>query len=375
MRFLPHERQSDVSIMKKILFFIFSVLLSHTIYAQFNGDGFYRIQNASTDRYLTIVDNRASVNLATTNPDLAAILPIRNIENIVGNPGSVIYIHKASSNDYTLRAQGIDSYDVMGLYLHLRPLSDGSYYAYATAKGLTKFLYDEASDYDEGWLMTTGTEATKKWEIIPLNSSSNNYFAAVPEFEHNGSHYTTMYAAFPFKPVNGNVSLFYISLVKDGVAVIKEVTDGFVPAATPVIVKCASANYTDNRFDVFTSGGSAVSGNCLSGVYFNNSNKKHENRVKYDPSTMRVLGTMSDGSLGFITADIEYLPANKAYLKVPAASAKEIRIITENEYETSIENTLSHETVSTMYYDLSGRRIATPSKGLYLTSKGKKVFK
>ena len=85
MRFLPHERQSDVSIMKKILFFIFSVLLSHTIYAQFNGDGFYRIQNASTDRYLTIVDNRASVNLATTNPDLAAILPIRNIENIVGN--------------------------------------------------------------------------------------------------------------------------------------------------------------------------------------------------------------------------------------------------------------------------------------------------
>jgi hypothetical protein len=84
---------------------------------------------------------------------------------------------------------------------------------------------------------------------------------------------------------------------------------------------------------------------------------------------------MSDGSLGFITADIEYLPANKAYLKVPAGSAKEIRIITENEYETSIENTLSHETVSTMYYDLSGRRIATPSKGLYLTSKGKKVFK
>ena len=372
---MPYERQSDVSIMKKILFFVFSVLLSHTTYAQFNGDGFYRIQNASTDRFLTIVDNRASVNLATTNPDLAAILPIRNIEDIIGNPGSVIYIHQAASNDYTLRAQGIDSYSVMGMYLHLRSLSNGTYYAYATAKGLTKFLYDEASDYNEGWLMTSGTEATKKWEIIPLNSSTDNYFAAVPEFEHDGSYYTTMFAAFPFKPVNANMSIYSISLVKNGIAVIKEVTDGFVPAATAVIVKCASANYSDNRFDVFTSGGSQVSNNCLSGVYFNNSNKKHENRVKYDPNTMRVLGIMNDGSLGFITADIQYLPANKAYLKVPAGSAREIRIITEEEYATSIENTFSDQSPIAEVYDLSGRRISNPTKGLYLTSKGKKVFK
>ena len=88
---------------------------------------------------------------------------------------------------------------------------------------------------------------------------------------------------------------------------------------------------------------------------------------------MRVLGTLSDGSLGFVTADIQYLPANKAYLKVPAGSAKEIRIITEEEYSTGIENVQSNE--STEYYDLSGRRISNPSKGVYLTSKGKKVFK
>ena len=76
-----------------------------------------------------------------------------------------------------------------------------------------------------------------------------------------------------------------------------------------------------------------------------------------------------------ITADIKYLPANKAYLKVPAGSAKEIRIITEEEYETSIENTLSDESVRTEFYDLSGRRVTKPSKGLYLTSKGQKILK
>lgn len=363
------------SIMKKILIFICFILLSHVSFAQFAGDGFYRVQNHETKRYLTVVDNRASVNMATTNPDLAAILPIRNFDRIVGNPGSVIYIHQASSNNYSLRAQGIDSYDLMGVYLHLRNNNDGTYYAYATAQGLTKYLFDELSDYDEGWLMTSGPNQTKKWDIIPLNASSNNYFAAVPEFEHNGSYYTTMYSAFPYKSVDGNVSMHYITLVDKDCAVIKEVADGFVPAATAVIVKCASPDYNENRLDVFTSGGSSVANNRLSGVYFNNSNNKHLNRVAYDPNTMRVLGTLSDGSLGFITADIQYLPANKAYLKVPAGSAKEIRIITEEEYETSIENTFSDESVRTKFYDLSGRRVTKPSKGLYLTSKGQKILK
>ncbi len=363
------------SIMKKILTFICFIASCCFSFAQFTGDGFYRVQNHGTKRFLTVVDNRASVNMATTNPDLAAILPIRNIERIVGNPGSVIYIHQASSNNYSLRAQGVDSYDLMGVYLHLRKMNDGTYYAYATAQGLTKYLYDELSDYDEGWLMTSGPNETKKWNIIPLNSSSDNYFAAVPEFEHNGSYYTTMYSAFPFKSIDDNVSMHYISLVDRNCAVIKEVANGFVPASTAVIVKCASSDYSENRLDVLTSGGSSVVNNCLSGVYFNNSNKKHENRVKYDPSTMRILGTMSDGSLGFITADIQYLPANKAYLKVPAGSAKEIRIITEEEYETSIENTFSDESVRTEFYDLSGRRVTKTSKGLYLTSKGQKILK
>lgn len=369
---MAYERQSDVSIMRKIIF-LFTVVLSQLSFAQFSGNGFYRVQNTTTGRYLTVIDDRASVNMATTEPDLAAILPIRSFERIVGNPASVIYICQAGDNDYSLRAQNVDSYDLMGVYLHLRSQKDGSYYAYATARGATKFLCDEVSDYDDGWLMT-GTVA-RNWNIVPLSSYSGNYFAVLPEIEHNSFHYTTMFAAFPYKPVNSGVKMYYIDLLKDNIAVMKEVKDGFVPAATPVIVKCASADYSDNRLDVFASGGSAVSNNYLGGVYFDNSNNKHWNRVAYDPNTMRVLGKLSDGSLGFITADLEYLPANKAYLKVPAGSAREIRIITEDEYATSIENTFSDQSATAEFYDLSGRRISNPSKGFYLTSKGKKVFK
>lgn len=369
---IAYERQGYVSIMKKIIFF-FTVLFSQLAFAQFSGNGFYRVQNSTTGRYLTVIDDRASVNVATTEPDLAAILPIRSFDRVVANPASVIYIYKAGDNDYSLRAQNIDSYDLMGVYLHLKLQNDGSYYAYATARGLTKYLCDEDSDSDEGWLMT-GTVA-RNWNILPLESSSDNYFAVIPEIEHDGFHYTTMHAAYSYKPANDNVKMSYISLVDNNVAVIKDVKDDYVPGNTPVIIRCSSANYSDNRLDVFASGGSAVSNNCLGGVYFDNSNNKHWNRVAYDPNTMRVLGKLSDGSLGFITADLEYLPANKAYLKVPAGSAREIRIITEDEYATSIENTFSDQSATAEFYDLSGRRISNPSKGFYLTSKGKKVFK
>ena len=76
----------------------------------------------------------------------------------------------------------------------------------------------------------------------------------------------------------------------------------------------------------------------LKGVYFNNdgelTNGGHINQTKYDPATMRVLGKMKDGSLGFITdKSLDYLPANSAYLKVGKGSPEEIKLVTEEEYE------------------------------------------
>lgn len=356
--------------MKKFLFLVCLSLFSQFVCAQFNGNGFYRVQNTGTKRYLTVVDHRASVNMATTDPDLAAILPIRSFERIVGNPGSVIYIYQSGTSDYSLRAQGVDSYDLMGVYLNLRKLGDGSYYAYARAQGMTKYLYDEDSRRDEGWLMTKGVY--RNWNIIPLNSSSDNYFGVLPEIEHNGSFYTTMYAAFPYKSVSSDTRMYYAELVRRDVAVLKEIKDNFVPAATAVIVKCSSSNASDNRLDVFASGGSAVTGNCLGGVYFDNDNKKHWNRLAYDPNTMRVLGVMKDGSLGFITADLDYLPANKAYLKVPAGSPEEIRLISEDDYATGVEFVPSADNNSLSFFDLSGRKVVNLASGIYISCNGKK---
>ena len=315
---------------KQLLLFYFLLFVSLIAQAQLSGNGYYRIKNRDTERYLTIVDNKASVNIATTEPDLAAILPIRNFDRIVGNPGSIIYIEDAGSGNYILSGQNVNTYNLVGEYLKLRVNKDGSYYAYASAKGMTKYLCDEQSSYDEGWLMTGTT--MRNWNIIPVSSDTENYFAAVPEFEYNGKYYTTMYASFSYKAKNTNTELYYVADIAKNAAVIKKLdASSIVPALTPIVIKCSSSDYTNNKLDVVASSSSALSGNRLGGVLFNNDNNKHLNRVAYDPNTMRVLGLTKDGSIGFVTADIDYLPANKAYLTVPAGSPSELKMVTEDE--------------------------------------------
>ena len=360
--------------MKKILLFPLFFLFPSFLLAQFVGNGFYRVKNRDTHRYLTIVDNRADVNIATTEPDLAAILPIKDFNKIVGNPASIIYIENVNGNDYILTAQNVNTYDLVGEYLKLRKMSDGSYYAYATAKGMTKYLCDEQSSYDEGWLMTGSS--MRNWYIIPVNSYSDNYFGVVPEFEYNGKFYTTMYASFPYTSKDDEVEFFYVNKVVNNCAIIKELEfNTVVSPLTPIIIRCSSSNHENNKLDVISAEGTQLYDNLLDGVLFDNSNKKHFNRLKYNADTMRVLGKMKDGSIGFITADFEYLPANKAYLNVPEGSPAELRIITEDEYMTKIDDLPSVLNNPKVYFDMSGRRVSNINKGIYISNDGCKICK
>ncbi len=64
------------------------------------------------------------------------------------------------------------------------------------------------------------------------------------------------------------------------------------------------------------------------------------------------------------------IPTNKAYLTAPSASARELTCVF-NE-TTGIEKVESRERKVESYYDLTGRRVANPTKGLYIVN-GKKV--
>ena len=59
--------------MKKILFYLFVLSAVNSVFAQYNGSGYYRVQNKVTERYIRVIDNKGSVNLSTTNADLGAL--------------------------------------------------------------------------------------------------------------------------------------------------------------------------------------------------------------------------------------------------------------------------------------------------------------
>lgn len=362
--------------MKKILLFIFILSATSSAFAQV-ASGYYRVQNTVTERYIRVIDNRGSVNLSTTEADLGALETKKYFENVVSDPASIIYITPAGDG-YNFEAQGTSSYSIIGYYVKLWDYKNGTYGAYAQQSSLTKYLCDENTTYDEGVVLTNSNK-TRYWYIKPVDQTDGQYFAFKPTVAAEGNHYTTIYAAFPFT-LPADMTAYYVTIVdgEQGVCVWKEIEDGKVPASTAVYVKCKSSDYADNKITIEKNGAASISKNLMKGVYFNNGSKKHNNQLAYDPNTMRVLGVTSEGELGFVTADIKFIPANTAYLTVPANSPSELKLISESEYDTSVDDVIFNEEFSYKVYNLQGVEIEQPQQGvnvlLYENGTAKKII-
>ena len=59
--------------MKRSLFVILANCIVLCAFAQLNGDGYYRVKNVASGRYITVKDNRGSVNVGTTSADMGVV--------------------------------------------------------------------------------------------------------------------------------------------------------------------------------------------------------------------------------------------------------------------------------------------------------------
>lgn len=353
--------------------------------AQLGNPGYYRVQNTYTERYIIMTDNKSDgVNYSTTEPDLGALETLRPFSTIVSDPSSVIYIENVSGINYNLEAQGANAYNMIGYYLKIPESSGGAYRAYGESSGTRIYICDMYGSDDRGIIMTSGS-LSRDWYITPISSSTDNYFGFTPEVAVGDKYYTTLYADFPFEKSSDGLKFYYISKVDAtfGAAIYQEI-NGTVGKSVPVIVECASSEAAGNKIELVTSTGNVPSGNLLGGVYFmRDISGYHRNVTAYDSNTMRVLGTCSDGSIGFVTSDITYLPANKAYLTVPSGSPTEFKLMTQAEYEglvagiSSVKS--STDKTSSDIYTITGNKVRTAStstdglpKGIYIIG-GKKV--
>ena len=316
--------------MKKRLFLMATmlVLIGMQSFAQLNGAGFYRVKNVGTGRYITLHDNKGSVTRVGTGykADLGAMEMMSSLNDVICDPGSVVYLKDLGQNAYELQAQGVNSQTLLkGYQLTIGGYPDGTYRV--SVKGKAGGMTGRVILADDGTGATTKADDTNdpqcRWYITPISNSSENYFAAKPELAGNGKYYTTFYTGFAYQ-LSPGMKAYYASSVSGGNKVVLKEILSKVPAATPVVLECQSQDPSSNKLLPIDETVTAVSGNKLVGVYFNmnkvSSGYQHTNQTAYDGSIMR-MAAIDGGALVFNKSSISTIPANQAYLKVSTSAA------------------------------------------------------
>ncbi len=324
--------------MRKAAIILFMLTTVLSVNAQLSGDGYYRLKNVKSGRYARLIDNRGSINIESTSADLGALQTVLYFENVESDPATVMYISKLSNGEYNIATQGADLYSMMKFGIKVQKLGNGNYVAYQEQKGLRKVLNDTPvyNANDIYGAVLSNDDNYKEWQILPVSSESDNYIGIKPDVVADGKYYCAYYSGFPFKMVSAGMRAFYVSHVDSdyGICVIEEI-DGTVPASTPVIVECTSESATDNRIELVAPNEhiAPISGNMLSGAYFQNNSNKHRNRVDYNPESMRVIGADDSGKLCFLTdSELKAIAANSSYLVVDGA-ADRLEFMTQSEYD------------------------------------------
>jgi hypothetical protein len=369
--------------MKKIICsFILASCCSLGIQAQL-ADGFYHIKNATTNRYISINDTDPQNYPVSQSGDvnMGGIRTYINYDSVAVSPSCVIFVRNLPEGGYDLAAQGSSLYTMANkkLAINITP-SGGGYKISGTANGITKILADGSASQNDSWLMNRLTE-TQNWYFIPINTS-NEYIALRPDVKTaDGAYYGTIFAGFNFRLASPGMAAFYVSNAGGTGFTMNLIEDEVIPANTPVIIRCNSANLEDNKIEPVIGGNTFDHVNWLGGVYCSIDVTKHHNYTLFDRVTMRVLGLSDKGELAFVSKPGEgrlykdqFLMANRAYLKVNAGDAD---VMIHGKYDPQAINSVkSDDESSTGIYTLTGVRLpdgVTPRAGIYVKN-GKKVI-
>ena len=163
-----------------------------------------------------------------------------------------------------------------------------------------------------------------------------------------------------------------------------------IPAKTPVVIACAGDKAADNKITPLETTAGSAGANYLKGVMFcypvllksgghviERRENPYWNALDYDVFSMRVLGE-EGGKLVFKTGDenLDYMPANKAYLAVPLSAAAVLTTDGSTAIQgIKVSSTSSASSTPSGTFTLNGVRLpdnATLQKGVYIKD-GKKI--
>lgn len=191
-----------------------------------------------------------------------------------------------------------------------------------------------------------------KVTVVPLTIAANDY--------------TTLCLPFNVKLPEGTaVKAYYASAAAGDVLKLTEIT-GIIPANEGVILQNTDAADANINLAITTEEGTSFD-NKLKGVT--------AKREGYTALNNYVLAA-KNGTTGFYKAKFTAITANKAYLpvaNVQNAQGVMMAFSFGNEV-TGIDNVNATAPAAKKYYDLQGRRVLYPAKGIFVTEDGQKVL-
>ena len=193
-----------------------------------------------------------------------------------------------------------------------------------------------------------------KVTVVPLTIAANDY--------------TTLCLPFNVKlPENSAVKAYYASAAAGEVLKLEEITNGIIPANEGVILHNTSEAEAANINLTITTEEATLTENKLKGVT--------AKREGYDALSNYVLAA-KNGATGFYKANFTAIPANKAYLPVANVQNAQgvMMAFSFGDEVTGIDNVNAAALAAKKYYDLQGRRVLYPAKGIFVTEDGQKVL-
>ncbi len=242
---------------------------------------------------------------------------------------------------------------------------------YATNDGVSMFLmktangakwlnaqngakYEGVADYPN-----QAADAGNYWQFIkvtevPLTIAANDY--------------TTLCLPFNVKLPEGTaVKAYYASQATGDVLKLTEIT-GIIPANEGVILQNTNKSEVANiSLAITTDEATAITDNRLEGVT--------AKREGYTALNNYVLAE-KNGTTGFYKAKFTAIVANKAYLPVANVQNAQgvMMAFSFGDEVTGIDNVNTATPAAKKYYDLQGRRVLYPAKGIFVTEDGQKVL-
>ena len=227
-----------------------------------------------------------------------------------------------------------------------------------------------------------------KWILELVGEDNTNYFGVAPANKmkgKNGKYFTTLYTDFPMKVVD-NINAYIVESIgttgaEKGYAQCKKIAskNDIIPAQTPIVLECETTASASNRLLPLANTTPAPTNNILKAVFFDEA----KNTIETAGKTVRVFNINPKPAvrnpLGFYRYSGTIIKGNRAFLLVDAnASGSKL-----DGYDMEEEGTadgideVTTATVETatnaVYYDLQGRRVDHPVRGIYIVN-GKKVI-